>query len=285
MKYIIMQNKFFCFLTSVCLLVGMASQAQSSSETLHYARSLTKLNRHLEAVDAYRRVLYFHPELTDSIARETGHALRKAGYYDKARYYYNIAFHHTHDTLKKANIRFDIVHSYILEREFMTAHLQLTNMRYALPVYNEKKMAFYRGIVAFQTDQIKEAKNNFVCYFNEQDTSIVLQAMKNAEKNLAMNPQKAMWLSLIVPGLGQIYNKEYIEATNSFIINTFFLSIYFYVALNYNPLQGFIAVLPWFQRYYIGGMKRAKQLTIEKKESEKQRILAALLDEALKAKE
>lgn len=273
-----MLKRYFFFLTSIMLVIFFYNaNAQNINETLAYARSLSDEGMSEDAVEAYRRVLFFAPELTDSIARETGNAYRKTANYDKAVYYYNIALHNESDLSLKGEIKFDIIQSYILNKDYMKAKLQLANMKYSNMDYSEKEFAFYQSITSFETDDYELSRESVLIFLGECDTTKIESLFAQAEKNYGKNPETAMWLSLF-PGLGQAYVNEYGEAANSFLINSVFLSLYFYVALTYNPIQGFIAVLPWFQRYYIGGMQNARSLAKEKKREEKDRILKEILE-------
>ena len=281
MKFIIKQKLFFFFLISLTGFLNLGTAySQDVDETLLYARNLMAINEPQQAVEAYRRVLFFQPEKTALIALETGNAFCTAGDYNDARYYYKIAFHNETESTKKADIEFKIIHSYILEKEYMKAKLNLAVLRNSKLTYSKRKMAFYDGIINFETDNMEKAMENFNEYFSGYDTSYINSLFTAANQNERMNPKKAMWMSIFVPGLGQAYAGEYEEAANSFLINTVILSLYFYVALTYNPLQGLIAVIPWFQRYYIGGINKSQKITKEKKKAVKEQILVKLLQYA-----
>lgn len=281
MKFTIKQKLFSFFLISiVCFLSPKTTYSQNVDETLTYARNLMAINEPHQAVEAYRRILFFQPEKTALIALETGNAFCSTGEYNRARYYYKIAFHNETVSEKKANIEFKIIHSYILEKEYMKAKLNLAVLRNSKLAYSNRKMAFYDGIINFQTENLEKAMDNFHEYFADYDTSLVSSLFISANKNERLNPQKAMWMSIFVPGLGQAYAGAYEEAANSFIINTIILSLYFYVAITYNPIQGLFAVFPWFQRYYIGGINKSKTITKERKKAVKEQIFIELLQYA-----
>ncbi|PID93452.1 MAG: hypothetical protein CSA95_07770 [Bacteroidetes bacterium] len=257
-----------------------STAAQNRDATLEYARKLTRENEYEDAIAAYRRVLFFAPELTDSIAKEVGSVYCQTADYTQARYYYNIAYHHENQPEKKAALKFDIIQTHILEKAYLKAKLELANLRYANLPYARKTYTFYHAIVAYETEDYEEAYHRFLDYFGACDTAQVTTLFQQIEKYHHKNPNTAMWLSLI-PGLGQAYVHEYREAINSFIINALFVSLYFYVSLTYNPLQGFVAVLPWFQRYYVGGIKRAKRLAQQKRKDQKELVLKKLLEYSL----
>ena len=280
MKSIIMRRLFFYFLISFFLAQSIAF-AQTTDETIHYARELTRDGFYDDAVEAYRRVLFFNPELTDSIARESAHAYRMAKNYRNARYYYNIAFHNAIDKKTKEEINIDILHTYVVEKDFMKARLHIANINSQGVEYTNHEFAFYKGLVFFATDYFDKSQNAFIEYFGTSDSLFITETIVKAKQADRKKAQTAMWLSILLPGLGQAYNSEYGEAVNSFLINSLFLSVYFYVAITYNPIQGFIAVIPWFQRYYIGGIKKARDLTALKKEKRKNELLSNLISISL----
>lgn len=78
------------------------------------------------------------------------------------------------------------------------------------------------------------------------------------------NPNAAMIMSAVLPGLGQMYSGSKQEAVNSLSINAFFLALTLRTAQFLRPFDLIVAVLPWFQRYYVGGYNRASILAHQK---------------------
>ncbi len=69
-----------------------------------------------------------------------------------------------------------------------------------------------------------------------------------------------------MPGLGQFYNGDYKNAANSFILSGALITLLFAVAVNYTFVDAMASVIPYFQRYYFGGMAHAKKGAYEKRD-------------------
>ena len=135
------------------------------------------------------------------------------------------------------------------------------------------------GLYVFVWKKFDEAWESFNKMILAEDQMTIDQLQTLYQKNKKVdriNPELAMWLS-IVPGLGQIYAGDYEDAANSVLINAAFLTLYFQVASQYSLVDGMLAVLPWFQRYYIGGFQNAKTLAVKKKERKRNEVLRDVL--------
>jgi TM2 domain-containing membrane protein YozV len=98
----------------------------------------------------------------------------------------------------------------------------------------------------------------------EKDSLLDLEfkAIKKSEKRF--NPHTAWMLSMILPGTGQFYAGEVIEGFNSSLLlgGLFFSAVL--IAKEYSFFIALVTILPWFQRYYMGGANKAERLTMEK---------------------
>jgi tetratricopeptide (TPR) repeat protein len=83
------------------------------------------------------------------------------------------------------------------------------------------------------------------------------------------NPNAALIMSAILPGAGQLYSGFKREALNSFTINAIFLTLTAQSIRYAGTLDLIVAVLPWFQRYYVGGFNRASILARQKQMKKK----------------
>ena len=87
---------------------------------------------------------------------------------------------------------------------------------------------------------------------------------------------------MIMPGLGQIYVGDIKNGLNSFILSAGLFALGLRSAYINNPLDAAISVLPWFQRYYQGGFKKAELIAIAKIQEKRYKIYNQLLDEVEK---
>jgi hypothetical protein len=111
------------------------------------------------------------------------------------------------------------------------------------------------------------------------DTSLVNELFEKNKKISKISPKKAKVLSMIMPGLGQLYVGDVKNGLNSFLLSTGLLALGLRSAFINNPLDAAIATLPWFQRYYQGGYKKAELIAVAKIQEKRYKIYNQLLDE------
>ncbi|MFM8493897.1 MAG: hypothetical protein ACKOA7_09205, partial [Bacteroidota bacterium] len=93
------------------------------------------------------------------------------------------------------------------------------------------------------------------------------------------NPNAAMVMSAVLPGAGQWYSGSKREAMNTLLINALFLTLTIRTARLVSPLDVMIAILPWFQRYYVGGYNRASLLAYQKQRTKQRDALEIVLQQ------
>jgi TM2 domain-containing membrane protein YozV len=94
----------------------------------------------------------------------------------------------------------------------------------------------------------------------------------NARAFQRPNPRLASWLSIILPGAGQIYSGEVWSGVNSLLLTGFFVGLGFYIISVSSPIDALFTALPWFQRYYQGGFQRAADFARNKRSENRSRI-------------
>ena len=80
------------------------------------------------------------------------------------------------------------------------------------------------------------------------------------------NPAIPTTMSIIIPGLGQLYLGDLKSALNSFMLTSGFALLFIHTALEYSLIDAAASVLPWYQRYYQGGYENAGKIALKKRE-------------------
>jgi hypothetical protein len=88
-------------------------------------------------------------------------------------------------------------------------------------------------------------------------------------------------MSIFLPGLGQFYAGDIKNGLNSLLLTGGFFTIGFIVAINYSLVDAMVAVVPWIQRYYVGGYNRAAGIAENKKKSKQDKVYQAILQTAV----
>ena len=90
------------------------------------------------------------------------------------------------------------------------------------------------------------------------------------------NPKTALVLSIIFPGAGQIYAGDVKDGINSLLLTSFIAVVAVYVAFEYQPLDA-ISIVPWFMRFYQGGIFNAKKIAETNRQFNRNQIFNNIL--------
>jgi TM2 domain-containing membrane protein YozV len=88
----------------------------------------------------------------------------------------------------------------------------------------------------------------------------------------------ASWLSIFLPGAGQIYAGETLAGINSLLLTGFFVGVGFYIISISSPIDALFTALPWFQRYYQGGFQRAAEMAKHKRTENRNQIFNQVIE-------
>lgn len=92
------------------------------------------------------------------------------------------------------------------------------------------------------------------------------------------NPLRAYILSAILPGSGQFASGAYHDGINSFVLVAALAGISIRIMSLYSFWDAAVAILPWAQRYYIGGMEGAEESAKQKIETKRYNSYLQIID-------
>lgn len=257
------------YIPIITILISLESiSAQDINTTYKYAVNLLEEENYKDAIPVLRRVAFF----ANGNYRDTylllGDSYRKNKEYEKALNYYKLAYDSYQNDSSKLAVQLKIIHLHLKNSEPNFALSSLYSLDTPRNDTITSIVEFYTSSVFFQKTNFEESKKLFLLSINTEDSLFVKEIEKlysKAERNNRKNPKVPMFLS-IIPGVGQLYLKEYKAAGNSLFITTGFSVLYFFAFKNLPPLDAAFTVLPWLNRYYSGGMLQAKRLAISKKQ-------------------
>ncbi|MDP3642038.1 MAG: hypothetical protein Q8S54_02480 [Bacteroidota bacterium] len=146
---------------------------------------------------------------------------------------------------------------------------ELMNIDSAKINNQEVKLNFLKGIAYFglheddlSEEAFRKCAEGLSSNTGTSEIETDFNAIRKSEKRY--NPHTAWLLSLLVPGAGQLYSGEFKEAANSAALLGGLLYLTVSFAGKYSVFEAIAVVLPWFQRYYMGGANKAEKLTLEK---------------------
>jgi hypothetical protein len=263
---------------TISVFISVTTKAQGLEETFKYANSQFENHAYENALEVYRRTLFFDTQNQYGafVFKNMADCLYKTEHYEEAAYYYDLAyFVHSGDeqneiTLQKASC-------HLLLSDYNKAKMELFNLPDNLSLEHRELSIFYDAMINFALGEFDASKSLFMQI--ARDTSVVNALFVKNAKIDKLKPKTAKVLSIILPGLGQFYAGDVKNGLNSFILSggLFFLGVR--SAINNSILDAALSIMPWYQRYYTGGYNKAYAIAESKIKECRFNVFQGLLDE------
>lgn len=254
--------------------------AQTIQQEYEHALELYHQHEYASAISSFRRVVFFDNINYPLSYKLLGDCYKQMGERTKSLYYYHLARSAQVSDSLSVEIDFAIIALHLMFNEPNFALINLFSLHLGDNKYFQQKTNFYYSLTYYLLHDFIQSQDYF---FKVVDTTnLKIQCSIDSLYNRAQRNEKSsvylpMFLS-VVPGLGQLYLGEYNASLNSFLLSTAIFGLYL-IALNHVAiLDAIITILPWFQRYYSGGLLQAKALATKKKKVVYFQIYNALID-------
>ena len=271
-----MKLRIFFLLAS--LSASLAAGAQTVEETRAFADSLFSAGRLGDALPVYQRAAFFmRPEIDAVILGRIADCFFDAGNLEKALEYYDHSyFAQSSDSLKK-EVLFRKCACYLRSRNYQFALMELYSLEDSLSKGFERERNLYLGMTWFGLEEFDKSEASFLKVAEPGDREAIKSIFADRKKFFRPNPKLASWLSVFLPGAGQIYSGEVFSGINSLLLTGFFMGLGVYIAIINSPVDAIFTALPWFQRYYEGGFRRAAEFAKNKRAENRNRIFNDVL--------
>jgi tetratricopeptide (TPR) repeat protein len=261
-----MIRKIYFILVSL-LILAPSSPAQTVGETRAFADSLYAAGHLNEALGIYQRTAFFNRPGVDAVVlSRIADCFMAAGDLEKALEFYDHSYFAQSDDSIKKEVLLRKSACYLRSHNYNFALMELLNLEDSLSPGFEKKRNFYLGMAWYGLENFEKAGNYFT---RAAQDSAAIQNIRDIFADTRQfyrpNPNLASWLSIFLPGAGQIYSGEVWSGINSLMLTGFFVGLGFYIVTVSSPVDAVITALPWFQRYYQGGFKRAADFAVHKR--------------------
>jgi tetratricopeptide (TPR) repeat protein len=262
------RNKLLILFLLINSLFVKSAFCQNLAEIVSFSDESFEAGNFELAANEYNRALFFGCPEQDQICLKIASCYSKQQKYEQSIQFYDRAyFSSTSDSIRTEAI-LGKAFALIIIKNYLLALSELINVDSAKNTYHDVKLHFLKGITYFglHEDELSEKSFNkcLAMLSLEKDSLLDLEfkAIKKSEKRF--NPHTAWMLSMILPGTGQFYAGEVIEGFNSSLLlgGLFFSAVL--IAKEYSFFIALVTILPWFQRYYMGGANKAERLTMEK---------------------
>jgi hypothetical protein len=273
------------------IFLSEIAYSQDMKQSFAFANELYEKKDYTGASITYRRVIYFDKaELYRKFCyKNIADCLYETQQYEEAADYYELAFFQQKTDSAKAEILFKKLSCFLIQNNFEYAEVELLNLPNRLTKEQIRRKMLYSAILNFSTEKYDLAKNQFLALTDSTDfetQNAIKQLFVKNDKINKLNPKKARIMSMIIPGLGQFYAGDIKNGANSIILTVGIATWGVLAAVkSASPFDVLIAMVPWFQRYYTGGYKKAEQIAINKKKQRRAKVYNEILDEIDKKEE
>jgi tetratricopeptide (TPR) repeat protein len=270
-------------LFTASFLFSWMVSAQDLEQTYLSGKSNFALGNYQAATIDLERVLFFGAgkydtevfELLGKIHQNTGDFDRSASFFSQAADNAELAEDFLRNKIAQSSCL-------ILANKAVLAKIELLGLSEDIPDSIQAKQYFLLGVSEFTSGTFDESRKAFkrAISINNPSKSYRIDSLFDALAKIKHpNPKMARFLSAVVPGSGQFYSGDVKNGLNSLLLTGGFITVGALVATNYTLLDSFVSVIPWIQRYYIGGIKRAgiiaKDRKLEKQDEIYQNILGS----------
>jgi tetratricopeptide (TPR) repeat protein len=168
--------------------------------------------------------------------------------------YSSLSYNIANDSLKN-EIIFYRTYIFLLEKDFLSAEEEILEVNPGNSDYFNKRYHLYCGTVYFAKRDYDAAYNEFKNII--RDTILLKKELKKASKISKRSSYWYFFASAILPGSGQIMTGHLKQGLNSLFLLSGLAAIFFVITREYTWLEGFAAVFPWYERYFMGGVNDA----------------------------
>jgi TM2 domain-containing membrane protein YozV len=202
--------------------------------------------------------------------------------FEKAAEYFDLTYNLSTDENVKTELIYKKTSCLLLSHNYKYALVELLNLSENTTGQLSRRRNFYLGMTYFGMNNFKEAEKAFIASIdslNHQKEQLKIREIFIAVKKVdRINPKTAKILSVLIPGLGQIYAGDIRNGLNSLAITSAFVYMAYAISIKSTYIDGILTAMPWYQRYYMGGYARAEKITIARKNEKFNRCYERILD-------
>ena len=243
--------------------------AQTTEETVVFADKQFELGNYRLALKEYKRVLFFNDGRNlDYIYNRIATIYFNQKNYPKAAYNYELAYKTALLDSMKNELIFKKAASYMLDNKFRFAVIELMNLPDSSDKQLNNRKNFYLAVCYWGLYEFDKAEKYFLALIPDTNYAAKnkMEDLFGKKKNLYRpNPRTAKTMSMILPGLGQMYCGDVKNGLNSMVLTGGLVILGIYMTEYYTFLDAFLTAVPWFFRYYKGGYQKAEQIALQKR--------------------
>jgi tetratricopeptide (TPR) repeat protein len=244
-----------------------------------FADSLYTKENYSAAIKEYQRYLFQNNIQDASIYMKVGDAYGKLNNWNQAELFFDKAYFEANSdsirlraTIKKAS-------ALVGQKRYLDAQVELFQIDRLNTGSAIQEIHFLEGIIYFALNDYEKSQQSFTQIVNSDSLKVGELNDLYADINQLEKPKlrTARILSSIIPGSGQLYAGNGQEALNSLLLTGGLISLGVVMAIQISYVDALITIIPWFQRYYFGGLENVDELVAHKKAVKKEEFYRKIL--------
>ncbi len=271
------------FFTISLTLAPLLVKSQSLVQIVNFADQQFKAENYKSAINEYNRALFFGYSKQDVLYLNVANSYFFLKDFEQSIVFYDKTYFSTQSDSLKNEAILGKSFSLILEKEYLLAISETMNLDTTRSPLQNAKMNLFQGIAYFGLHEDQLATQSFKSCLTRLSPDGNLDFIDNQFKQIRRNerrynPKTAWFLSLILPGSGQLYAGDFKNSANSLILvgGLFYLAVVY--ASNVSLLEALFFALPWVQRYYLGGAGKAESLTLDRQLKNRNAMYISVVD-------
>jgi tetratricopeptide (TPR) repeat protein len=273
-----MRKILFTILFSFCCI--SISNSQNVHQIKSFADEQFALANYKLALKEYQRVLFFDDDRQyNSLYSRIGSIFYQDSDFDSALRYFDYALRVENDDSCKFELLLKKALCNFKSGRFLDGLNELMDLPDTQSQYLTHKRNLYFGICYYGIDDYENSRIHFstlVDSAGKAEIDGLFNEIINFNKKF--RPEKAELMSMLLPGLGQVYTGEILSGLNSFFLLAGITAYSLFTALNYNLIDGLLVLTSWFYRYYTGGYTNAHEFAGRRITDEKRAVYSKIID-------
>jgi len=268
----------------LALLAGNASAAEAEDAARALAARFLDAGEYDAALTEYKRFLFFnpgHPE-TWRIYERIAACYRALAQWPKAAAWYAESARNAPAEGERADMEIEAAVTELAAGSFSAAEFRLLSLRsFTPPEALAGRDALFLGILYVLTDRPDEADRELGAYaalLDESRRAAVEEILERSRHAPRRSPRTARLLSMVVPGLGQLYAGDALDGLNSLFVNGASAALIVWAILAERYAEASLAFSYLFLRTYTGGRSNAGELVIARNEKINRAIAAEIIE-------
>ncbi|HMR89714.1 MAG TPA: hypothetical protein PKD51_16245 [Saprospiraceae bacterium] len=265
------------------VIIVFCSFSQSSS--FAYAEHLYEHKQYDAALKEYLRSYYFDTEANASYTKII-ELFQANGDSDNALKYLDLYYYQNYENQSvKNDILFEKAKIYLSKKESQQAILSLSQMDTKY-ITDMDSYQFWNALAQFQVGDLDNGRNCLLklSYIDENNITQIDKSLEELKKLKLKNPNKAIWYSVLVPGLGQTIYGNPKDGLTSFGLVTGLIIVFIEVSASLSFQQALISTSPWLIRYYAGGLRNTVLQAKKFNQNKEYKLVRSVITEVQKLK-